>query len=135
MFAAAVAGVCLGAGWMLPAAGDSAASATCRLPQLEQIVAEDRQGGAGGRDGDHSRLRAFALFSYRSIASDVINGRGQYLETLVTVFAHACGDRQALIEWLRALLSSTDTVADFARRLTLAHALAAPARPPGNEKN
>ncbi len=75
---------------------------------------------------DDATLREFAVFSYRDIAADLIDGNGPYLDTLLAVFADSCSDRATLISNFRDIIASSASAPDFARRLSAAHATSSP---------
>ena len=70
-------------------------------------------------------LRDFALFSYRNIANDVLNGYGSYLDTITVSFGSVCLDPEQTRRWISVLLARSSLPTDFARRLGVAYSLAA----------
>jgi hypothetical protein len=63
-------------------------------------------------------LREFALHTYRHIAYDLLNGRGEYLVTLQSMLA--CNGQPASTEILRELLLASADAVDFSRRVSAA---------------
>ncbi len=61
-------------------------------------------------------LRDFVLFSHRKITDDLVQGKGVYLDTLLTRLA-ACGARKATLDWLRQLAIDTADTSEFADRI------------------
>ncbi len=72
---------------------------------------------------DDAALREFAVFSYRDIAADLIDGSGPYLDTLLAVFADSCIDREPLLLEFREIVTASTSAPDFARRIADAHEL------------
>lgn len=107
-----------------------AQAGTCAgLPVVSEVLALDQQTRTSRRYEEEQVLRQFALFAYRDLADDIVEGRGPYLDTLDLGFAAACADPAEFSAWLRELLRASDSAADFSRRLAVAHAasLAPPA--------
>jgi hypothetical protein len=95
------------------------------LPEIDKIMAADAQSKATQTYGNERALRDFALFSYRNIANDVLNGYGPYLDTITASFASVCVDREQTRRWISMLLARSSLPTDFARRLAVAHSLTA----------
>ena len=92
------------------------------LPVVPRVLALDEQTRTSRRYEEEQVLRQFALFAYRNLADDIVEGRGPYLDTLDRSFAAACADPAAFSLWLRELLRASESATDFSRRLAVAHA-------------
>jgi hypothetical protein len=103
------------------------------LPEIDKIMAVDVQSRTTQTYSDERALRDFALFSYRNIASDVLNGYGPYLDTLTVFFGSVCVDPEQTRRWIGALLARSGLATDFARRLAVAHSLTTAACPGENQ--
>jgi hypothetical protein len=95
------------------------------LPEIDKITAADAQSKTTQTYSNERALRDFALFSYRNIANDVLNGYGPYLDTLTVSFGSVCLDPEQTRRWISVLLAQSSLPTDFARRLGVAHSLAA----------
>lgn len=95
----------------------------CRdFAELQRVRSPAATDQAGAR-AEEAGLREYAVFSYRNIANDLIDGNGPYLDALLAAFAEPCTERTALIAELRRLLAASKSAPDFARRVAIAHAL------------
>jgi hypothetical protein len=95
------------------------------LPEIDKITAADAQSKTTRTYSNERALRDFALFSYRNIANDVLNGYGPYLDTITVSFGSVCLDPEQTRRWISVLLAWSSLPTDFARRLGVAHSLAA----------
>jgi hypothetical protein len=95
------------------------------LPEIDKITAADAQSKTTQTYSNERALRDFALFSYRNIANDVLNGYGPYLDTITVSFDFVCLDPEQTRRWISVLLARSSLPTDFARRLGVAHSLAA----------
>ena len=95
------------------------------LPAIDTILSKDAESHTTQTYSDQRVLHDFALFSYRNIANDVLNGYGPYLDTITVSFGSFCTDPQETRRWISVLLARSSLSTDFARHLAVAHALAA----------
>jgi hypothetical protein len=95
------------------------------LPKIDKVMAADAQSKTTQTYGNERALRDFALFSYRNIANDVLNGYGAYLDTITASFSSVCADPGQTRRWISMLLARSSLPTDFARRLAVAHSLTA----------
>jgi hypothetical protein len=95
------------------------------LPEIDKIMAADAQSKTTQTYSNERALRDFALFSYRNIANDVLNGYGPYLDTITASFGSVCVDPEQTRRWISVLLARSSLPTDFARRLAVAHSLTA----------
>jgi len=95
------------------------------LPEIDKIMAADAQSKTTQTYSNERALRDFALFSYRNIANDVLNGYGLYLDTITVSFGSVCVDPEQTRRWISVLLARSSLPTDFARRLAVAHSLTA----------
>ena len=95
------------------------------LPEIDKIMAADAQSKNTQTYSNERALRDFALFSYRNIANDVLNGYGPYLDTITVSFGSVCLDPEQTRRWISVLLARSSLPTDFARRLAVAHSLTA----------
>jgi hypothetical protein len=95
------------------------------LPEIDTIMAADARSKTTQTYGNERALRDFALFSYRNIANDVLNGYGPNLDTITVSFGSVCVDPEQTRLWISDLLARSSLPTDFARRLAVAHSLTA----------
>jgi len=95
------------------------------LPEIDKILATDAQSKTTRTYSNERALRDFALFSYRNIANDALNGYGPYLDTITVSFGSVCVDPEQTRRWISVLLARSSLPTDFARRLAVAYALTA----------
>lgn len=76
-------------------------------------------------------VREYVIFNYRSIANDILNGAGAYLDALLLNLKICHRDQSAALLELRAILAETQHPASFAIAVVTALAPAtAPDSPP-----
>lgn len=107
----------------LPSSPGLAAGRCDSLPAAETVARLDDESRTSRSYEAQRPLREFALYSYRSIANDLVDGRGPYLEALSAPFAEACPDESARLSWLRRMIVAAPSSAGFARRMGVALAL------------
>jgi hypothetical protein len=95
------------------------------LPSIAQVLADDERLRDTHGFEEERVLRNFALFWYRNLATDLVDGNGAGFDVLAEAFRPACPQREALLVWLRELLLASETGTDFSRRLAMARAQAA----------
>ncbi|MES2490159.1 MAG: hypothetical protein V4607_10230 [Pseudomonadota bacterium] len=119
---------------LLACAGQAQANCSL-LPSAQQVDAQDQLDRTVRGYATENALREFALYAYRSIANDVVNGYGPYLETIHSQFAFTCSEPAAFTAWLRVILVTSPSVADFSRHLVVGRELARQAAFPAERKH
>jgi hypothetical protein len=97
-------------------AGDRCAS----LPEVSLVAALDDNSRTTRTFDAERELTGFALYSYRNIAGDIINGQGPYLDALADPFRKTCERSSVLLDWFRRMLAASGSATDFSRRMGIA---------------
>jgi hypothetical protein len=98
---------CISILWLalLGSVADATEPVVCRATAGGNRVAiEERQ----------RQIREFVLFSYRSIAAELLRGGGTYLDNLHALFEVNVSDKSAFNEKLKTRLLATSSIPDFA---------------------
>lgn len=119
---------------LLACAGQAQANCSL-LPSPQQVDTRDQHDRTVRSYAAENALREFALYAYRGIANDVVNGYGPYLETIHSQFVFTCDEPAVFTAWLRMILVAAPSVADFARHLAVARELARQAAFPAEHEH